>query len=107
MNNNYKICSLISLILAVLFFASIFDLPYGFYTFMRILTFILSCVFALLYYTELDSFSPTLIPVFIIGVLWNPIIPIYLTKDIWVVLDLIAAIVEGALFYHMLRITKS
>lgn len=107
MNNNYKFCSLISLILAILFFISIFDLHYGFYTFMRILAFILSGIFIVLYYAELGTFSPHLIPVIIIGVLWNPIIPIYLTKDIWVVLDLIAAIVEGALFYHMLRITKS
>ena len=107
MNINYKICSFISLILTVLFFISIFDLPYGFYTFMRILAFILSVIFIFLYYSERGYFSPTLIPVIIIGILWNPIIPIYLTKNIWVILDLIAAITEGVLSFHTLCIAKS
>lgn len=106
MNTNYKICSFISLILTVLFFISIFDLPYGFYTFMRILVFILSVIFIFLYYSERGYFSSTLIPVIIIGTLWNPIIPIYLTKDIWVVLDIIAAITEGALSVHSLHLAK-
>lgn len=106
MNKNYKNCSLICLTLTILFIISIFDLPYGFYTFMRVLTFVLSIVHIFMYYSEAGTFSLSLIPIIIIAVLWNPIIPIYLTKDIWIVLDLFAAISESALCVHSLRLAK-
>lgn len=81
-------------VLILIFLLSIFDMPYGFYTFARIAIFALSLVFLYILYNHNEDFSLKFIPIIVIAILWNPIFPIYLDKETWVVLDIVAIITE-------------
>ena len=81
-------------VLILIFLLSIFDMPYGFYTFARIMIFVLSLVFLYVLYNHNEEFSLKFIPVIVIAILWNPIFPVYLDKETWVVLDIVAIITE-------------
>ena len=95
----------IPIVLIILFFISIFDLPYGFYTFLRIAVCFFSVVFALFYYSEADiSFAP--ITSIAIAILWNPVKPVTLTKEAWVRLDMIAIVLETIMLFLSYRICK-
>ena len=86
---------LLPLVLCVVFFISIFDMPYGYYTFARVIVFVLSLIFLILWYVANGmEFSMKFIPVIVVAILWNPILPVYLDKEIWVVLDILASIIE-------------
>ena len=76
---------------ALVLIVAAFPLPYGYYTFARIVT---CLAFALLAYSAYQGTPPELpwIAVFaLLAVLFNPVIPVHLTKKIWMVLDLGAA----------------
>ena len=86
---------LLPLVLCVVFFISIFDMPYGYYTFARVIVFVLSIIFLFMWYAaEGMEFSMKFIPVIIVAILWNPILPIYLDKETWVILDVLAIVTE-------------
>lgn len=80
-------------ILAILLFISIFDLSYGFYQFLRIVVCLLSVVYSLYCYS-MSKNSILIIVNIMIAIIWNPIIPIYLDKDTWIILDIIGGIIE-------------
>ena len=84
----------IPLVMAILFFISIFDLPYEFYTIFRFIIFFLSFMYAFRCYMVTKNLVLIIASV-IIGIIWNPILPIYLDKETWVVLDVIGLIVTG------------
>jgi hypothetical protein len=95
------------IIIAITFLVSTADLPYGFYSFMRIAVPILSAIFLFFLYCELnEEFNLMLIPNILIIILWNPILPIYLDKDTWVIIDFIAAMVELIVSVYAYRIWK-
>lgn len=105
MNNSKSV--FIPLVLSLVFFVSVFDMPYGFYTFARITAFVLSLIFIVICYYQNESFSAILIPPIIIAILWNPIMPIYLDKETWVILDLLAVITESVLGVYAYRLSKN
>lgn len=82
----------IPFILAIFFFASTFDLQYGFYTIFKICVFFLSGYFAICCFSSGDNFSAIINA--LIAIIWNPILPIYLDKATWVFLDIIALTIE-------------
>ena len=82
------------IIIAVILFISIADLPYGFYTVMRIVVPLLSGLYLFFTYMDNEEFSLMLIPNILIVIIWNPIIPVYLDKETWIGIDVIAGIVE-------------
>lgn len=82
------------LIIAAILFISIAELPYGFYTFMRIVVPILSAIYLFCAYAEKEEFDLMMIPNILIVILWNPIFPVYLDKDTWIIIDLVAGICE-------------
>lgn len=84
----------IPMALIVLFIISIFDLPYGFYTFLRIVVCLFSIIFAFSYYCLNNGLSFISITAIAIAILWNPLIPISLDKETWVYLDVIAIVIE-------------
>lgn len=95
------------IIIAITFLVSTADLPYGFYSFMRIAVPILSAIFLFFLYCELnEEFNLMLIPNILIIILWNPILPIYLDKDTWVIIDFIAAMVELIVSVYAYRTWK-
>ena len=97
---------LLPIIIAAILFISIAELPYGFYTVMRIVVPILSAIFLLWAYCEADEFSLMLIPNILIVVLWNPIFPVYLNKETWVVIDAIAGISQIIMAFYAYRLGK-
>jgi len=82
------------LICAGLLFLSLANLPIGYYTFLRIVVFIGSLVIVLTEFKQ--GFNFWVIAFGLIGILFNPIIPIYLNdKSAWMPIDIIAAILFG------------
>ena len=88
--NNKKILAIIA---SGLLFAALFnDLPYGFFTFLRLAICIIG--FYLAYEQHKDNKES--LWVWVLGgiaVLFNPIFPIYLERETWVVVDLIVGII--------------
>jgi hypothetical protein len=87
-----KVLSIVKIIVAILLFISMAYLPSGYYKFLRIAVFTASII---IIYLQFATPIPYWLVAFgIIAVLFNPIIPIYLhDKSIWIVIDVISAIV--------------
>lgn len=97
---------ILPLVIAAILFISIAELPYGFYTFMRIVVPLLSIIYLFFGYIAEDKFSLMLIPNILIVILWNPILPVYLDKDTWVVIDAIAGICEIVVAFYAYRLWR-
>lgn len=95
---------ILPLVVAAILFISIAELPYGFYTFMRIVVPLLSIIYLLFVYILIDKFSLMLIPNILIVILWNPILPVYLDKETWVVIDAIAGISQIIMAFYSYRL---
>ena len=76
-------------ITSLLLIALIYPLPYCFYTLNRILTTLIS-----LYgiYQTWESKSIVFYALIVIAILFNPIVPIYLSRNTWKFVDLLAII---------------
>lgn len=83
---NFKIVRLIAAGMLVL---AIADLPYGYYTLLRIIICVLAGFTAYIA-SELEK-KPWLWIFVAIAILFNPIIPIYLDKETWAIIDIIVA----------------
>ncbi|MBU0561284.1 MAG: hypothetical protein KKG93_17150 [Bacteroidetes bacterium] len=83
--------NLIRFITAGLLVITFFDLPYGYYQFLRVLVTVVAAV--LIYYSYSQKNELWLTLFFIILILFNPIFPIYFKKEIWIIIDIISAIV--------------
>jgi len=82
-HKNISIISIILLLIATL------NLPYGYYTFLRIAITISAIYLAnIAYKTKKDNW---VILMGIVAVLFNPIFPIHLDKELWVIIDIIVA----------------
>ena len=97
---------LLPLIIAIILFISIAELPYGFYTIMRIVVPLLSAIYLFFAFIYTDGFRLMHIPNILIIILWNPIAPIYLDKETWVVIDAIAGISQIIMTFYAYRISK-
>ena len=95
------------LIIAAILFISIAELPYGFYQLMRIVVPLLSVIYLFFAFIYTDGFSLMHIPNILIVILWNPILPVYLDKDTWVVIDAIAGISQVIMAFYAYRLEKS
>jgi hypothetical protein len=80
----------LTLICAAFLLIALFYLPIGYYTFLRIIVTIGAIVIIV---KELENgFNFWVISFGIIAILFNPLIPIYLNKEAWILLDVIAAV---------------
>ena len=76
-------------VIAGLLLLGVFELPYGFYGFLRIVVTLYAVVLA---YSAYKNRANNVMYLWIgIAILFNPLLPIYLGKEIWVVLDLLTA----------------
>ena len=98
---------ILPLIIAVILFISIAELPYGFYTVMRIIVPLLSAIYLFFSYMLKDKFDLMLIPNILIVILWNPILPIYMDKETWVVVDAIAGISQILMTFYTYHLINS
>jgi hypothetical protein len=68
-------------------------LPYGYYTFLRVMTCGIAAYIAVHDFQDEKTTGKLLaFPMALIAVLWNPIFPIYLHRSTWFYLDLGAAV---------------
>jgi len=72
---------------AALLFIAIFGLPYGYYTFLRLAVTGMSLYAA---FGLLEKGSINFWVMLFIALLFNPLIPINLSKDIWILINIIA-----------------
>lgn len=81
---------IIKIVLAVLFFLCLLDMPYGFYQFVR---FIALIGFSVLAYQSFENENKNLTIVYIgLAILFQPLIKISLGREIWNIVDVIVGI---------------
>lgn len=85
---NKKTPSLIAIVLLLL---ALFPMPYGYYTLVRICICLLSGYLA--YKSWQEKINLWMWIFIIIAILFNPIIPIYLCRTLWAIIDLATAII--------------
>lgn len=75
---------------SILLVLSAFRMPYGYYTFLRISTTIMAIIALIAMKKFVDK--RWVIPLSVVVILFNPVIPIYMSKSVWLIFDLVAAI---------------
>jgi len=80
---------LIKIGIIILLFIALSKLPYGYYTFLRIAVTAASAYLAFLYYEEGKKIFTYIFSV--VAVLFNPLIPIYLSRSSWNFIDVLVA----------------
>ncbi|MHB9132623.1 MAG: DUF6804 family protein [Armatimonadota bacterium] len=78
-----------SLIASVLLLVALAHLPYGAYRFVHIITCVAATFVAYHAYKRQQSWAVWAFVV--VAVLFNPLVPVHLTRDIWQVCDVLAA----------------
>ena len=101
-------CSL-KIVLAVLLLICLFNQPYGYYEFVRVVAFVLGGYFAYIEYIHKKTIRML---IFIIAaLLFNPIIKVSLGREIWQIVDVVYAglllTIVSIDFIESKRITKS
>lgn len=86
---NLKIAFLVSGLL--LCFAVIPAWPYGYYTFLRIVI-CLNTVYGAFIVREKKILGKHFVPLVLIAILFNPFYPVFLSRWIWVIIDLVLAV---------------
>lgn len=76
---------------ASLLLIAIAPLPYGFYVFLRVAITVISIVVAVI--SVRSQKSGWIFGAAPIAILWNPIFPVYLSRQAWAPLDILAALV--------------
>ena len=83
MNENLDIIAVLSGIIAFMMLIAIFNMPYGYYVFLRILVFILGGVIVYNVY-QISEFESIIIWGFVMMIIvWNPLIPFYMSRETW------------------------
>ncbi len=106
-NNNKKGKGVVGIIIvaAVMLIVAMFHLPIGYYIFLRIFVFATSVIW--IFQNLSDGLSFSNIVTAIIGILFNPVFPVYLhSKGTWSVIDFISALWFIFLLVCMLRNRK-
>jgi len=84
------VSNLIKIILSVLFFTCLFDMPYGYYQLVR---FVALIGFAILAYSANEQGQKTEALVYVcLAILFQPLIKIALGRELWNVVDVIVGI---------------
>ena len=81
------LCSAAALLIALA------PLPYWYYTFLRIIVFAAAAFLTYQHYKHEQEFSVWVALLGGIAILFNPLIPIHLSREIWAPIDVIAAAV--------------
>ena len=81
---------------AIMLIAALASWPYGYYTFLRLVVCACAALIAFKEYQyEGSQGSMWMIGFGGIALLFNPLIPVHLTRDIWAVIDVAVALVFG------------
>ena len=95
-----KLLIVMGFVSSVIVFLALFRLPYGYYTFLRwFITFYCICSIKITY--KIMTTTYTLIYL-ILGILFNPFIPVYLTRELWMIIDIITGIIITVITIYLL-----
>jgi len=103
MNKATEVYFTIWIIPIIMLFVALLDLPYGYYTLLRII--VCGCS-GYLAFTAYNVSQKATLWVFILGgiaLLFNPIIPIHLSKELWTIIDPIVAFIFVGHFIMLYR----
>lgn len=98
--NSIKLFFLIPAIL--LFIAPLISFPYGFYTLLRIIVTLTSAVIIYQSY-KINRINEHLIIFLFILILYNPLIPIYLSREVWLPINFATSVIY---LYTLFKIKK-
>ena len=90
------VASIVLLLLAIL------PLPYGYYTFLRLVVCPTAIFLAWISYKR--QRASWMWGMTLIGILFNPFIPIYFGRELWIIIDIVIAVVFGS---FLLKFRKS
>jgi len=88
----YKATDLIWVLPAILLVVAVFDWPYGYYQFLRLVVCLSSFFIAYQHYKEGYRFEWSILFI-CAGLLFNPIMTVHLTKAIWSYLNIVIALI--------------
>ena len=91
MTENKEPLIILQLISIALVLIALFPLPYGYYIFLRIAMFISMGILAYYQWTQKQSIDIWVAILVGFAILYNPIIPVHLTREIWSVLNILTA----------------
>jgi len=87
----------IKIILAILLFLCLADMPYGFYQFVRLLA--LAGFAALAFMANKEGWQTEMIVYIVLAILFQPVLKIALGRELWNMLDVIVGVgLLGAVF---------
>jgi len=89
-NNN-----LIWILPVLMLLVALLHLPYGYYTLLRMVVAICGGYLAYLEYVRNNSISLLVVLFSLVVIIFNPLIPIYFSKSIWIVIDSLTAFIFG------------
>ena len=75
----------------LLIIAPLISFPYGFYTFLRLVISITSAIIIFYTYKSVGGVNEILIIFALIFILYNPVFPVYLTREIWMPVNFITS----------------
>ena len=94
--------NLIKIVLAILFFICLVDMPYGYYQFVRLVAMVGFSVLAYNYH-ELDNRVGTFIFV-VLAILFQPFIKVALGREFWNIIDVVVGLgLLGSVFVKINR----
>ncbi|OGC51263.1 hypothetical protein A2982_04165 [candidate division WWE3 bacterium RIFCSPLOWO2_01_FULL_39_13] len=91
MKLDFKITKILVAISSVLLIFAFLDLPYFYYQISRIV--VSGTSFFLSYNFYLKKKAIGAVVMFLLAIIFNPIIPIYMNKDTWIIFDILAVII--------------
>ena len=80
-----------------------FKFPYGIYTLLRIIVTLSAAFIIYVNYKKINNVNSTIVLFSIILIVFNPVFPIRLNRELWLPIDLTAAAIY---FYHYMKIRK-
>lgn len=92
-NNQDGLPAAIWLVPAVALLIALAPLPYGYYTLLRIIICGAAAFIAYSIYQRQQAVSLWVLAMSGLAILFNPLIPIHLSREIWVPIDAISAVV--------------
>ena len=87
----------IKLILSALFLLCLAPMPYGFYSLIRFVAMVAFAIYAYVYYEKKNN--ELAIAFLSLAILFQPLLPIYLGRMLWNIVDVIVAIFLVVLYF--------
>ena len=88
----------------ILIIAPMISFPYGFYTFLRLVVTITASIALINSLKNEGGINNTSIIFGLVAILYNPLIPIHLSREIWMLINFITS---GIYFFYLYKIKNN